>query len=341
MKKVLIGMSGGVDSSVAALLLQKQGYEVIGATMVLFDINSSCLSSKALEDAKKVCDNLKIKHYVIEFKDIFNEKVINNFIECYKNGYTPNPCIECNKHLKFGALYKKAKELGIDFIATGHYAKIEEGFLKKAQAVEKDQTYFLYGINKEVLNHTIFPLQEFKNKDEIRKLAIDNKLPVATKKDSQEICFIPSNNYRDFLEKNTKDIQKIGNFINLNGEIIGSHNGIAYYTVGQRKKLGITNNIPLYVVNINPLNNTITLGEEKDLYKSDITISNINILVNDFSGNIKAKIRSRAKESSVNINWINDNTIKVKFMEPQKSVSKGQSLVFYKDDICLGGGIII
>ena len=205
MKKVLLGMSGGVDSSVAALLLKNAGYEVIGVTMVLFDDSSievGCLSTNASADAKLVCDKLGIEHRVIDLKDEFKKRVINNFIDCYKNGTTPNPCVECNKYLKFGALYEYAKQIGCDYIATGHYAKVKDGKLMKSEAKEKDQSYFLYGIKKEILNNILFPLADFNNKEEIRKIALDNDLVVARKKDSQEICFIPNDDYANYLENN-------------------------------------------------------------------------------------------------------------------------------------------
>jgi len=243
MKKVLIGMSGGVDSSVAAFLLKEQGYEVIGATMILFDdasISEGCLSSKAANDAKKVCDKLNIKHYVFDMKDDFKKHVINNFIESYKKGFTPNPCVECNKYLKFGALFKKAKELGCDYIATGHYVKQENGKLMTSSVESKDQSYFLFGINKDVIKHILFPLEGFSNKDEIRKIAKDNELIVHDKKDSQEICFIPNDNYANFLEKNMDTKKLKGNFIDTEGNILGKHNGIINYTIGQRKGLGIS-----------------------------------------------------------------------------------------------------
>lgn len=231
-KKVLIGMSGGVDSSVAALLLKKAGYEVIGVTMQLCksggnEETSSCTANQAVKDAKKICDKLGIPHYVIDEKQEFEDKVINNFICEYSNARTPNPCVECNKYLKFGKLFKKAQELGCGYIATGHYAKIEYSekyktyIMKKSASTKKDQTYFLYNINKEILPQIIFPLEGYTEKEQIRQIARENKLEVAEKTDSQEVCFIPDDNYANFLSKKIKI--KPGNIILKNGEILGKH----------------------------------------------------------------------------------------------------------------------
>lgn len=343
MKKVLLGMSGGVDSSVAALLLKNQGYEVIGVTMVLFDdsnIEVGCLSNNASRDAKLVCDKLGIKHHIIDLKDDFKKYVINNFIECYKKGITPNPCVECNKFLKFGALYEYAQEIGCDYIATGHYAKVEDGKLKKSKAITKDQSYFLYGIKKEILNNILFPLDNFTEKEEIRKIAEDNDLIVARKKDSQEICFIPNDDYASYLERNLDVLPDKGDFVLKDGTYLGKHKGIIHYTIGQRKGLGISYKHPLYVINIDYKNNKVVLGEEKDLYSNELVITNTNILVNKLPDKVMAKIRYRAKEASANLEILDNNDIKVIFDEPQRSITKGQSVVFYENDVCLGGGII-
>lgn len=340
-KKVLVGMSGGVDSSVSAILLKEQGYEVIGATMVLFDsvdIKDGCLSNNAVKDAKAVCEQLNIEHHVIDLRDYFKKYVIDNFINCYKEGMTPNPCVQCNKYLKFGVLYDKAKELGIDYIATGHYAKVEDGYLKKSKAQKKDQTYFLYGINKDILDRLVFPLENYNDKEEIRKIAKDHNLFVATKKDSQEICFIPNDDYKTYLKDKINPVS--GNFIDKDGNILGKHNGIIYYTIGQRKGLGISAKTPLYVTNINKITNEITLGVKEDLYKSSLIAKNINILVDKLPEKVEAKIRYRAELAKATIKKISEDTIKVVFDEPQKSITKGQSVVFYDGDICLGGGII-
>lgn len=335
MKKVLIGMSGGVDSSVAAILLKNEGYEVIGATMVLFDSDNQNVS-----DAKKICKILDIEHHVIDLKKEFKEKVINNFIDNYINGKTPNPCIECNRYFKFGYLFEKAKELNCDFIATGHYAKIENGKLLKSDVIEKDQTYFLYKIKKEVLDHIIFPLEKYKDKSEIREIAKIYNLPVKDKKDSQEICFIPNNDYSLYLKQNTDSLPPKGDFILKDGTIIGKHKGIMYYTIGQRKGLEISYHKPLYVIKIDKNSNTITLGDEKDLYNKQLIADNINLLVDELPDNLTAKVRYRSSCSSCNIELINENEMKIIFNEPQKSITPGQSIVLYHHDQCIGGGII-
>ncbi len=339
MKKVLVGMSGGVDSSVAALLLKNKGYEVIGATMVLFE-NDACFSNDICMDAKKVCDKLEIKHYVIDLKDVFKKYVINDFIESYKKGFTPNPCVCCNKYLKFGALWQEAKKLGCDYIATGHYVRQKDGKLMISSSKNKDQSYFLYSIDKDVIKHIIFPLENFQSKDEIRQIALDNNLFVAKKKDSQEICFIPDNDYVSYLNKNMDDVLPTGDFIDTSGNVLGKHKGIINYTIGQRKGLGISAKTPLYVIDIDARKNKIVLGEEKDLYKKELICTNVNILVDDLPTSIEAKIRFRAKKAKAYLKKLDNGDIRVIFEESQRAITKGQSIVFYDEDIMLGGGII-
>lgn len=356
-KKVLVGMSGGVDSSVAALLLKQQGYEVIGATMNLYENKKNqqegCCASSAAAEAKKVCDQLGIPHHTFNCEKDFKTYVIDNFINCYKNAQTPNPCVECNKYLKFGAFYQKALELNCDYIATGHYAKVEfsekynQYVLKMSDERSKDQSYFLYGISKEVLPKMLFPLENISSKDEVRKIAKENNLEVAEKKESQEICFIPDNDYGKFLEENMEKLPPKGDIV-LKGtnEVLGKHKGLIFYTVGQRKGLGVAYKEPLYVIELNSSNNTVVVGIEKDLYTTTLNANNVNILIDldlTKSIEIKAKIRYRSKpaEAILEINSECNQAI-VTFKEPQRAVTKGQSVVFYIDeDIVLGGGIIV
>ena len=339
MKKVLVGISGGVDSSVSALLLKKEGYEVIGATMKLFDSDTN--------DSKEVCNKLGIKYVELDCKDKFKNCVINYFINEYKLTNTPNPCVECNKKLKFGYMVDYVKENNIDYIATGHYAKVEYSdkykryVLKKADNLSKDQSYFLYGIDKNILPMILFPLSKFNNKEEIREIAKQNNLNTHSKSDSQDICFIPDGNYKKFLEENSDMDSRVGNVI-LNGEVIGKHTGLYKYTIGQRKGLGIAHEVPLYVIGFNKDKNELIVGEEKDLYKSSFEVKDYNLLlVDDITDPIKVNVRTRYKslEYPATIEK-RENNILVKLDNPIKGITSGQSAVFYIDDIVLGGGII-
>lgn len=344
-KRVLLGMSGGVDSSVSALLLKKQGYEVIGITLEMFEGNSNVSL-----DAKKVCEKLHIPHYSFSCKEDFKEHVIDDFITCYSNCKTPNPCIECNKYIKFGYMYEKAKELGCKYVATGHYAKNEYNeqynrwVIKKSNAGNKDQTYVLWNIPKEVIEHIIFPLSDFENKDQIREIARDAGLEVANKPDSEDICFIPNGNYKEFLEINSSIKPKAGNIVNSNGEILGRHTGLYNYTIGQRKGLGIAYKVPLFVLGFNKTKNEVIVGEEKELYKTEMLVNDINLLLIDkLEGKIEVSVKTRysSKEEKATIEMAGDDLIKVCFKNPVPRITKGQSAVFYVDDIVLGGGKIV
>lgn len=353
-KKVLLGMSGGVDSSVSAILLKQQGYEVIGITMKLWEANNdeqenSTKISPEL-DAKKVCDTLGIQHYNFDFRNKFQEKVIDNFICEYANCRTPNPCIECNRYMKFGEMYKKAKELGCSYIATGHYAKVEfdeeyqKYVLKKSNSIGKDQSYVLYNIDKDLLSHILFPLGNFETKDEIREIAKQNNLEVANKPDSEDICFIPDGNYKKFLEKHSNIKPKEGNIVNRSGEILGKHNGLYNYTVGQRKGLGISYKVPLFVIGFNKEKNEVIVGEENELYRKEMKVGNVNLLLVDKIEkplDVMVKIRYASKPAEAIITQTEAGIMQVIFKEAQRGITPGQSAVFYIDDVVVGGGKIL
>lgn len=347
-KKVLLGMSGGVDSSVSALLLKNQGYEVIGTTLELF-AGSSCCNIDTYIDAKNVCNSIGIPHFTYDYKKQFKEHVIDDFINCYANCKTPNPCIECNKYMKFGFMYEKAKELGCNYIATGHYAKTEYSeeykrcVLKKSNAGKKDQSYVLWNIPKDLIEHVLFPLAEFESKDEIREIARKNNLKVANKPDSEDICFVPDGNYKKFLENNSEIKPKVGNIVNSKGQVLGKHTGLYNYTIGQRKGLGISNPVPLFVLGFNKEKNEVIVGEESEIYKKEITVTDINLLlVDEIKEEIKVNVKTRygSKEAKAKIKQEGCN-IKVIFDEEQRAITPGQSAVFYIDDIVLGGGKIV
>ena len=333
---VVVAMSGGVDSSAVAYLLKKENYNVVGATMKLLNNEAT---TNAINDAKKVCEVLGIKHYVFDMEKEFKEIVITNFINSYKEGETPNPCVVCNKKFKFGLFYKKAKELlNADYIATGHYASLKDNKLVESQNTAKDQSYFLWGIDKNVLPHIMFPLSKYENKDEVRH-EVSKILPnTSKKKDSQEICFIPNDDYKAFLSKYTTT--KPGNIYLEDNTLIGKHTGLTNYTVGQRKGLNISYKEPLFVLRIDPKNNCLIVGPKESLYKDKLIANNINILVDDFSGKILAKIRSHGPKEEVVIEKDQDELIAT-FKNKVRAITPGQSIVFYHEDgTCLGGAII-
>ena len=347
-KRVLLGMSGGVDSSVSALLLKEAGYEVIGATLELF-AGSSCCNINTYIDAKNVCNSIGIPHFTYDYKDEFRKYVIDDFIDCYANCKTPNPCIECNKYMKFGFMYEIAKQLDCNYIATGHYAKTEYSneykrwVLKKSNAGKKDQSYVLWNIPKDLLSHVLFPLADFEDKDQIREIARKNNLKVANKPDSEDICFVPDGNYKKFLENNSNIKPKKGNIVNSKGQVLGTHMGLYNYTIGQRKGLGISNSVPLFVLGFNKAKNEVIVGEENELYKKEIIVSDFNLLLVDEIDSwmdVEVKTRYSSKVAKAKI-LKEDNNIKVVFDEPQRAITKGQSAVFYVNDIVLGGGKII
>ena len=343
-KKVLLGMSGGVDSSVSAVLLQEQGYDVIGVNLQML-----ATAEQNNKDAENVCKDLGIQYYDYNYKNEFKKYVIDDFIKCYANCKTPNPCIECNKYMKFGIMYEKAKELGCNYIATGHYAKVEYSakykryVLKKSNAGKKDQSYVLWNISKNLLEHIIFPLADFENKDQIRKIAQEKELKVANKPDSEDICFVPDGNYKKFLENNSDIKPQQGNIVDTNGKILGKHTGLYNYTIGQRKGLGISNPVPLFVLGFNKEKNEVIVGEESKLYKKEILVTDINLLlVDEITEPMEVEVKTRysAKQAKAKITQEN-NIIKVIFEEPQRAITPGQSAVFYIGDIVLGGGKIL
>lgn len=352
-KKVVIGMSGGVDSSVAAYLLKEQGYDVTGIMMNLApstpeyeECESSCCNLSAVDDARRVADKLDIPFYVMNFKKEFNDCVIKSFVEEYKNGRTPNPCITCNKHIKFEAFLRKAMALGADYIATGHYARIEKNgeryILKRPCDLKKDQTYVLYNLTQYQLEHTLMPCSKY-TKDEIRSIAEKIGLKVYNKKDSQEICFIPDNNHGKFIENYTNSKSIEGNFIDKNGNILGKHKGIIHYTIGQRKGLGIALGTPVFVTDINPFTNEVVLGSNDDIFKSELIAGNLNFIPFDKLEKpmlVEAKIRYSANPCKAVIIPIKESKVRVVFDDKQRAITKGQSIVFYDKDLVIGGGII-
>ena len=344
MKKevVVVGMSGGVDSSVAAYLLQKEGYFVIGATMKLLDDENTFSS---IEDAKKVCSKLGISHYVFDLSKEFKQLIIQYFIDSYKDGRTPNPCVMCNKYFKFDLFYQKARELNADYIATGHYARIRNGRLMFGNAKEKDQSYFLCQVNKNIFPYVLFPLSDYDDKEKIRSIAREAGLPVSDKKDSQEICFIPKDDYKSFLQKHF-DNQVPGNIMLGEGTVLGKHSGLYKYTVGQRKGLNISYKEPLYVLRLDVAHNAVVVGTNQELFQNKLFASHMNYLVDKkefFSTKLLyAKIRSKSSLEKVSeVVDVGDNHISVAFDISLRAISPGQFIVFYNEQQeCLGGGYI-
>ena len=355
-QKVLVGMSGGVDSAVAASSLIDQGYEVIGATLLLWqgdyenkkENGKTCCSIDDVEDARSVANKLDIPFYVLNMKELFEEKVVDYFTASYFMGTTPNPCIACNRYIKFEAMLDKALALGADFIATGHYARIEfdektgRYLLKKAVDVSKDQSYVLYMLTQPQLKRLLLPLGNMVKTD-TRKEALDKGLRVSSKPDSQDICFVEGGKYGDFIKKYTNKEAPHGWFVDRKGSRLGKHKGIVNYTIGQRKGLGISASAPLYVIEKNIKENTVVLGFKDETYTKSFTASEMNFIAFDEptkAFHAMAKVRYSAKESEAVVTPIGENRVKVEFLRPQPFVAPGQAVVLYDGDLVIGGGTI-
>ncbi len=345
-------MSGGVDSSVAAYLLKERGYDLTGVTLRLFDgednaNEKTCCSLFDVEDAKLVAKQLGIRHYTFNFKDEFRENVIERFVSGYEQCRTPNPCIDCNRFIKFKKLSDRAKELGCGYVATGHYARAEEEngrfLLKKGLDPRKDQSYVLYSMTQEQLKHTLFPLGSM-TKEQTREIAEEQGFMNAKKRDSQDICFVPDGDYAAFIERYTGNEYKSGSFVDMNGSVLGEHKGIIRYTVGQRKGLGLALPKPMYVCGVNREKNEVVLGDNEDLFSKSLDAEDINLIAADRLDapvRVTAKVRYSQLPSPARVWQIGDDRLHVEFEEPQRAVTPGQAVVLYDGDIVVGGGVIM
>ena len=348
-------MSGGVDSSVAAAILKEQGYQIIGITMQIWPSHQlakqterfeGCCGTSAIADARRVAQQLEIPHYVMNLRDAFAQKVIADFCLEYSRGRTPNPCIRCNQHIKFGALIERARGLTADFVATGHYARIEKAdgqyLLKKGVDSNKDQSYVLYTLTQNQLEQTLMPLGSL-TKSRVRQIARELGLPVAEKPESQEICFIPDNKYSGFIEERLPQAPKPGPLMDREGNVLGEHRGIIHYTIGQRRGLGIAAREPLYVIAIDPGRNAVIIGSKNETYSNALVAADVNwidLKKPEHPIAIEAKIRYHHKEAKALITPLSDSRVRVEFEQPQMAITPGQAVVFYQGDIVIGGGTI-
>lgn len=348
-KTVVVGMSGGVDSSVAAYLLKEQGYHVIGVTMQIWqEEENGCCGLSAIEDARRVAYDLEIPHYVMNFRNEFKENVVAYFIDEYLHGRTPNPCIACNRYVKWESLLMRSREIGADYIATGHYARIDRlpngrYSLKCSKTLAKDQTYALYNLTQEQLKHTLMPVGEY-TKEEIRGIAERINLQVANKPDSQDICFVPDGDYAGFIEETLDTELPTGNFVTIDGKVLGLHKGITHYTVGQRKGLGLALGYPAFVIEIRPDTNEVVIGTNEDSMSNYVRANQLNFMsIEDLEGEMRvwAKIRYNHKGAWCTIRKTGDDEILCTFEEKQRAITPGQAVVFYDGDYVLGGGTII